>query len=86
MSEATVILLGYIAATCSTISFLPQVIQTVKTRRTKDISLEMYIVLLTGAILWTWYGFILLSPPIYVTNIIISVLSSVILILKLKHG
>lgn len=86
MSEASVSVLGYIAATCTTISFLPQVIQTVKTRKTKDISLGMYVVLFAGAVLWLVYGVILNSPPIYVTNIIVSICCSVIILLKLKHG
>jgi MtN3 and saliva related transmembrane protein len=86
MSESFVPILGYIAATCTTISFLPQVIQTVKTRRTKDISLEMYLVLLAGALLWMWYGFLLQSPPIYLANIIVSGLCAVMLVMKIKHG
>jgi len=79
-------IIGYIAAVCTTISFVPQVVQTIKTKRTKDISLGMYLILLTGAILWTIYGFALSSPPIYVTNILICTLATIILYLKIKHG
>ncbi len=86
MSESAVTMLGYVAATCTTVSFLPQVIQTVKTRRTKDISLGMYLALFSGALLWMFYGFMLQSPPVYVTNIIVSFLCFVMLILKVKHG
>lgn len=86
MSESTITILGYVAATCTTVSFLPQVVQTIKTRRTKDISLGMYLVLFAGALLWMWYGFLLQSPPVYVTNIIVSFLCFVMLVLKVKHG
>jgi MtN3 and saliva related transmembrane protein len=43
-----IIIIGLLAATCTTLSFLPQVIKIVKTKKTSDISLLMYVVLTTG--------------------------------------
>ncbi|HZE86682.1 MAG TPA: SemiSWEET transporter [Methylomirabilota bacterium] len=82
--DATMI--GFIAAFLTTIAFLPQAIQTLKTRRTKDISLPMYIALVVGIALWFVYGLILQSMPIILANGISFLLATPILILKIQNG
>ncbi len=77
---------GLIAGALTTISFLPQVIKTYKTRSTKDISLEMYVLFTTGVSLWLVYGLYINSLPIIITNAAVFVLAFIILALKLKHG
>ena len=86
MSESTITIIGLTAATLTTASFVPQVLQTIKTRRTKDINLRMYVILALGLFLWVIYGLILNSPPILFANATTLILASVILYLKLKHG
>ena len=81
-----VTILGLVAAACTTVSFLPQVIKTIKTRHTKDLSLQMYSILALGITLWLIYGIILKNPPIIFANSISLVLASIILVLKIKHG
>jgi MtN3 and saliva related transmembrane protein len=77
---------GLVAATLTTISFLPQAIQTFKTKKTKDISLPMYLALTLGVCLWLIYGLYLQSLPIILANSITLVFASCILFLKIKHG
>jgi MtN3 and saliva related transmembrane protein len=86
MSEATIATIGFAAGTLTTASFLPQVMQTIKTRHTKDISLSMYFAFTSGVLLWLVYGIVLNSPPVYLTNGITLILASTILFLKIKHG
>ena len=86
MSEAAVTTIGFVAATLTTASFIPQVFQTIKTKRTKDISLGMYIAVTSGVFLWLIYGLLLNSPPMYLANGITFFLAAIILYLKLKHG
>jgi MtN3 and saliva related transmembrane protein len=74
--------IGYIAAFLTTISFLPQVIHTLKTRRTDDISLTMYLVLGVGMLFWIAYGFTIMNLPIIFANAI--ALTMVILIICVK--
>jgi len=62
MNWITVI--GLLAATCTTVSFLPQVIKIVKTKKTSDISLLMYVVLTTGILLWVMYGLLIIDLPV----------------------
>ena len=78
--------IGLAAACCTTIAFLPQVLQTWRTRSTKDISLAMFLVFTTGIFLWLVYGLILRDIPLIAANGITFVLSSTILFFKLRHG
>ena len=86
MDINAIAVIGLLAGTCTTISFLPQVIKTVRAKETKDISLLMYIVLAAGILLWTVYGILIKDFPVILANSISFVLAAVILTLKIKHG
>ena len=79
-------LIGLAAAFCTTIAFLPQVIQTWRSRSTKDISLAMFVVFTTGIFLWLVYGVILHDVPLIAANGTTFVLSGTILYFKFRHG
>jgi MtN3 and saliva related transmembrane protein len=78
-------LLGLAAGFCTTASFLPQVIKTIKSRHTRDISLLMYIVLTLGLFLWLLYGLLLRDIPLILANGISFSLSFLVLFLKIRH-
>ena len=78
--------MGYAAATCTTLSFIPQAVKTIRSRDTSGISLGMYVVFTFGIACWFGYGVFLQSWPMIVSNAITFLLSSTILGLKLKHG
>lgn len=78
-------LLGFVAATLTTISFLPQALKAWKTKSTKDISLLMYTVMGVGVTCWLLYGLGLKSRPIIYANVITLILILSILFLKIKH-
>ncbi|OCN05285.1 hypothetical protein A4S06_09260 [Erysipelotrichaceae bacterium MTC7] len=77
-------MVGYIAATLTTISFVPQVIQVVKTKDTSSISLGMYSLFVIGVALWLVYGLVIGDLPMIISNAITTVLSSVILSYKIR--
>ncbi len=79
-------MIGSLAAALTTISYLPQVARTLRTRETKDISLWMYVILSAGLCLWFIYGILLNELPIIIANGVTFVLSLTILALKIKHG
>ena len=81
-----ILLIGLVAAISTTISFVPQVIKTIKTRATKDISFLMYAILTTGLLLWLIYGIIIKDIPIILANAISFSLAITVLIFKVKHG
>lgn len=78
--------LGYVAATLTTIAFVPQAFKTIRTCDTRGISLGMYVVFTIGVVFWFGYGLVLGSWPMIVSNAITFVLASVILAMKLRHG
>lgn len=77
--------IGLLAATVTTVSFLPQVIKSLKTRETRDISLATYIILVIGLALWLLYGFLIKDLPLITANIVTLMLAGLILFLKIKH-
>ncbi len=79
-------IIGLLAGALTTISFIPQVLQTLKTRNTKGISLPMYMLFVTGILLWLIYGLLIQEPPVYIANAITFVLALTILMMKIKYG
>ena len=82
----SVTIIGFIAATGTTISFIPQVLHILKTRDTKGISLSMYSIFTIGVFCWLLYGCFLNSLPIIIANAVTLVLALTILIFKIKLG
>lgn len=78
-------LIGLLAATLTTISFIPQVIKTWKLKETRDISLSMFVMLAIGIILWTVYGFIIQDLPVILANCVSFVLTAIIIYFKIKY-
>ncbi|KYC46663.1 MAG: PQ loop repeat protein [Candidatus Methanofastidiosum methylothiophilum] len=78
--------LGLLAGTLTTISFIPQVMKTWKYKETKDISLLMYIIFFSGILLWFSYGILINNMPIIVANGVSLVLVFIVLSLKIRYG
>lgn len=78
--------IGTIAAILTTVSFLPQVIKSFKSRSTKDISSPMYVLFVAGVFLWTLYGIMIGDYPLIISSGITFTLSATILFLKNRHG
>ena len=78
-------IIGSIAATLTTIAFVPQAYYSFKTRDLSGISLPMYSTFTLGVAFWLIYGLLQHDWPIIIANIITICLSSVILMLKIKQ-
>ena len=78
--------LGTVAATLTTLSFVPQAAKTLRTRETHAISVWMYAMFTVGIACWFGYGIVLHSWPMIVSNAITFLLAAIILALKLSHG
>ena len=76
---------GYVAATLTTLAFLPQALKTIRSKDTRSISLGMYVVFTIGIGFWLAYGIVLGSMPMILSNIVTFVLSATILAMKLKY-
>ncbi len=86
MDAALVKAVGYAAAALSTLSFLPQVVKSLRTRRLEDINLLFLLMLMAGLVLWTVYGFLLGQWPLIAANAVTLALNSVLLWLKITLG
>jgi MtN3 and saliva related transmembrane protein len=78
--------IGIIAGTLTTLAFLPQVLQVIKTKSTEDISLVMYIVFTAGVAFWLIYGILLGAWPVIISNVVTLILATIVLVMKLRHG
>ena len=78
-------IIGYAAGFLILISIIPQIIKTWKTKSTKDLSLLMYIIYISGVLLWLIYGIVIINGPMILINSINLVLASSMLYLKLRY-
>ncbi|AMK75330.1 MULTISPECIES: SemiSWEET transporter [Methylomonas] len=78
-------LIGYLAASLTTASFLPQAIKTFRTRDTDSLSLGMYSMFTLGVLLWLIYGIYLVNIAIIVANAITFLLAAAILYFKIHN-
>lgn len=78
-------LIGYTAATLTTLAFIPQTLRSWRTRDLSGVSLGMYTLFSLGVALWLVYGVVLESWPIIIANTITLGLSGTVLCLKLRH-
>ena len=60
--------LGYFAGALTVGSFLPQVVRTLRSRQTGDLSLGMFALLTTASSLWIVYGIVTSDWPVILTN------------------
>ena len=65
---------------------VPKLIKAYKTKEAEDVSLKMFLVLLTGLSLWVVYGIIKKDFPIIITNSIAVILNSLMLYFIFKYG
>jgi MtN3 and saliva related transmembrane protein len=77
--------LGVAAGTLTTLSFVPQVVRTWKTKSTEDVSLWMLLAFNGGITLWLTYGILIRKPSIIFANAITLTLALTLLGLKLKY-
>lgn len=79
-------ILGYVAATLTTASFVPQAWLTFRTRDVSGISLAMYSVFTLGIALWLVYGLYIEAWPVVIANVVTFALAAAILVMKLSMG
>lgn len=79
-------ILGYLAATLTTVSFVPQAWRTFRTKDVSGISTRMYSVFTLGVAVWLAYGIVLEETPMIIANSTTLVLACFVLVMKLRYG
>jgi len=78
-------ILGLLAGTITSITFVPQVIKIWKTKSAKDLSLVMLLLLIAGVLLWLTYGLLVKDTAIIYTNSMVLIMSMIMLYFKLNY-
>jgi len=79
-------MIGLLAALLTTISMVPQVVKVSKTKNTKDLSLMTFAILSSAIFLCFIYGLLIRAFPIIIGNAIGFILTTFIVMMKIKHG
>lgn len=78
-------ILGFVAGTLTTLSFVPQVHKAWATKRCDDLSLGMLLAFGSGVALWMVYGIVLRAVPIIAANLVTLALIIALLFLKVRY-
>lgn len=76
---------GLAAGFLTTVAFLPQVVQTWRTKETKDLSLGTFVFQGAAVTLWFFYGLMIGEFPLILWNVITAILVFIIVAFKLKY-
>jgi MtN3 and saliva related transmembrane protein len=79
-------MIGYAAATLTTVSFVPQVWRTFRTHDVSGISLRMYSIFTAGIACWLIYGIVLEELPMILANSLSLVLACAVLVMRLRYA
>jgi MtN3 and saliva related transmembrane protein len=77
--------IGFAAAFCTTVAFVPQLLRVIRLRSARDISLGTFLLFSVGVFLWLLYGLYIGSMPVIASNLVTLGLSISILVLKIRY-
>ena len=72
------------AAVLTTAAFAPQALKAWQSRSTKDVSLAMFTMMVTGNALWLAYGIMINDKPLMIANAVTLLLAGAILVAKIR--
>ena len=78
-------IIGTAAAICMICGYVPQAFHTIKTRQTDAIAMPTFIMLGLGSVFFVIQGAMTGNWPLFVTNLITTVASIIIVIIKLRN-
>ena len=78
-------LIGYVAGFLAMVTFIPQIIKTLRTKKADDISLWMLVITLLANIFYEIYAILLSLTPVIIMIGIMSVIVIAQIVLTLKY-
>jgi MtN3 and saliva related transmembrane protein len=85
VKQTTIDLIGMLAGSLTTLSFVPQVWKTYRRKSAADFSWLYVLAYTTGLALWLWYGLLIASMPVILANAVALVLLFALVGLKVKY-
>ncbi len=72
------------AALLTTAAFAPQAVKAWRSRSTRDVSLAMFTLMVTGITLWLIYGILIDDLPLILANAVTLIFAGAILVAKIR--
>ena len=81
-------LIGYSAAILMVLGYIPQTLQTIRTRKTDDIALGSFVLMALGATCFFIQGVATGNVPLAIANGLTAMMSTIIFVIKMinDHG
>lgn len=79
-------IVGFVATFTSIISLPPQIYHTYRSKSSADLSMLMLINFLICSIAWVAYGFLTNTMSVWITNVVMTVFSVLMIGLKIKYS
>lgn len=83
LPASSVEFIGYFGSFLTSITFIPQVYKSWKSKSVGDLSIWMVLIVVTSTLVWLVYGYAINSGPVMVANTIVLLLTLVLLYFKL---
>lgn len=84
-SEIWITVVGYLAAICMVLGYLPQAIYTIRTRDTDGIALPTFLLMFFGSVFFVIQGVMLGNWPLMITNVITATCSAIVFGIKMYN-
>ena len=78
--------IGAAGAILTTVCWVPQATKIIRDRDTRAISLPGTTLCVIGVLLWLIYGLAIVDAPLIGSSLITFAITSIILVLKIRHG
>ncbi|MEJ7586203.1 MAG: SemiSWEET family transporter [Ferruginibacter sp.] len=79
-------MVGLFGSFLSSITFIPQVYQTWRTKSVEDLNLTMMLIVFLSTVVWLVYGIAENLRPVYICNGIMCFLSFMLIYFKFRYG
>jgi MtN3 and saliva related transmembrane protein len=86
LPQALVQTIGAAGAVLTTVCWVPQATKIIRDRDTRAISLPGTTLCVIGVLLWLVYGLAIVDGPLIGSSVITLAITSIILVLKIRHG
>lgn len=85
MDSIIINIVGYLASICMIFGYMPQAIATIRTRKTDGIAMPTFIMMGLGSIFFVAQGLMLSNWPLVITNVITTICSATIFLIKMAN-
>jgi MtN3 and saliva related transmembrane protein len=86
LPQALVETIGAAGAVLTTVCWVPQATKIIRDRDTRAISLPGTTLCVIGVLLWLVYGLAIVDGPLIGSSVVTLAITSIILVLKIRHG